>query len=414
MNRMSTQLSLLILLSLVTACSAPARLAGDPENPYPRPAALQVGDIVHLPTGTAVTMAQLLDVAEGARIVYVGETHDNPASHRLQLQILEGLAGRKPGRLALGLEMFTASQQPALDEWVAGRLDEKGFLRTSEWYRNWDMDFSYYRELLTFARDRRIPVIALNADRKLVAAIRERPPEQLSAEERARLPEMDQNDPYFRALVTEIFGDTSHAGLQLDGFLRAQILRDETMAAAVASYLTSPAGRDRQLLVLAGGDHISHGVGIPRRVFRRLPLSYLLVGSEELHVGADKQDRLMDVAIPTLPLLPFHFQAYLDYESLPDSGVRLGVVIAPAPDGRGLLVKKVSPGSVAERAGLREGDRLLAFDGELLEESHDLIGAVRKKQPGEKGVLLLERQGEGVTVEALFDSAGKAPHGDRR
>ena len=32
-----------------------------------------------------------------ARIIYVGETHDNPAAHRLELQILKAVAERYPG-----------------------------------------------------------------------------------------------------------------------------------------------------------------------------------------------------------------------------------------------------------------------------------------------------------------------------
>jgi hypothetical protein len=307
------------------------------------------------------------------------------------------------------MEMFTHSQQPVLDEWVAGALDEKMFLKKSRWYATWDMDFAYYRDLLNFARDRNIPLIALNADKKLVDAVQIRPPEQLSTEERARIPQMDLDDPFLRAMATEILGDSSHGGMHLDGFLRAQILRDETMAESVVAYLKSPAGADRHLLVLAGGDHVTHGVGIPRRAFRRLPASYVLIGGEELNIGSDKLDRIMDVDIPPFPMVPFHFLAYLDYESLPESGVRLGVMIEPAPDGRGLEVKKVIPGSTAEHAGLQKGDRLLSFDGEPLVESPDLIYAVKKKLPGQQGTVKIERQGQALTVEVFFQAAGKVP-----
>lgn len=91
----------------VTACSpAGQQLMGDPQNPYPLPFPPQIGAIVHLPTGTVVSPAQMLAVAGDARIVYLGETHDNPASHRLELQVLQTLAELHPGRQALGMEMF--------------------------------------------------------------------------------------------------------------------------------------------------------------------------------------------------------------------------------------------------------------------------------------------------------------------
>ncbi|HWI40236.1 MAG TPA: ChaN family lipoprotein, partial [Verrucomicrobiae bacterium] len=91
-------LLLVAAISTLTACShSGSRLAGNPENPYPLHAPPKIGDIVHLPTGRLVTPAQMLAVAADARIVYVGETHDNPASHRLELQLLQGLAERHPG-----------------------------------------------------------------------------------------------------------------------------------------------------------------------------------------------------------------------------------------------------------------------------------------------------------------------------
>ena len=210
---------MVLCLFVLTACGPTNRqLMGDPQNPYPLQSAPQIGQIVHLPTGAIVSATQMFALAGDARIVYFGETHDNPASHRLELQLLQALAELHPGRQALGMEMFAHAQQPLLDRWVAGELNEKAFLKESRWFENWGMDFAYYRDLLNFARERRIPVIALNAERSLVGALRGKPPDQLSAEEQARLPKLDLNDPYQRGLVAAIFGDHSHQGMQLDGF----------------------------------------------------------------------------------------------------------------------------------------------------------------------------------------------------
>ena len=77
------------------------------------------------------------------------------------------------------------------------------------------------------------PASPVNADRKLVEAVRRTPPEELSADERARIPQLELDDPYLRVMATEISGVSSHAGMNIDGFLRAQVLRDETMAEAV-------------------------------------------------------------------------------------------------------------------------------------------------------------------------------------
>ncbi|PLX96324.1 MAG: hypothetical protein C0621_01980, partial [Desulfuromonas sp.] len=79
--------SLLLLLSL-TACAPKGGLFGNPEFPYAPPQPPQVGDLLHLATGLYVTPAEMLAAIAETRLIYIGETHDNPASHRFQLEVL--------------------------------------------------------------------------------------------------------------------------------------------------------------------------------------------------------------------------------------------------------------------------------------------------------------------------------------
>ncbi|MHB8771567.1 MAG: ChaN family lipoprotein [Syntrophales bacterium] len=390
------------LFALAACGPVGKQLLGDPQDPYPRSAPPKIGAIVHLPTGVPVTEAQMLAVAGDARIVYLGETHDNPASHRLELRVLEALARRHPGRQALGMEMFPRDRQPVLDRWVAGELDEKAFLRESRWQESWGMDFDYYRDLLHFVRLHRIPLIALNAEKGLVEALRSKMPEELGTGAQAGLPELDLTDPYHRAMAAAILGDRHHGGMQIDRFIRVQTLWDEAMAESAVRYLKSPAGKDNHLLVVAGGNHVQYGFGIPRRVFRRLPVSAVSIGGREIDIPADKRDRLMDVDLPAFPLVPYDFLVYLPYEDLPPRGVTLGVMLEPAAAGRGLAITTVSPGSNAEAAGLRAGDLLVAFDGEPLADAFDLLYALKQKEPGSSGRLLIERQGQRRGVDVLF------------
>ncbi|MBJ6726643.1 ChaN family lipoprotein [Geomesophilobacter sediminis] len=409
MARLFRSIRLLSLLSLLPLCACSHGPVGnngsakwDPESPYPLPSPPKVGEIVHLPTGKLVSMDQMLSIAADYRIVYVGETHDNPASHRLELDFLKGMEERHPGRQAVGMEMFVRSQQPVLDRWVAGELTEKEFLKQVKWYETWRSDFAYYREILFYARDHKIPVVALNAEKSLVTALRTKTPEELPPQQRLELPQMDFNDPYQRALISAIFSDHLKGGLKIDGFVRAQTLWDETMAESVANFLDSPQGKDRHLLVFAGGHHVGYGFGIPRRVFRRMPASYLLVGGHEINLGAEKQDRLMDVEIPQFPMVPYDFLAYLKYEDLPATGVRLGVVLEPASGGKGVLVTMVEPHSAADAAGIQKGDVILEIDGTPIAENFDLVYVVQQKHPGDRGVLKIKRQEEILTLTATF------------
>jgi serine protease Do len=74
----------------------------------------------------------------------------------------------------------------------------------------------------------------------------------------------------------------------------------------------------------------------------------------------------------------------------------LGLVVVPRLDGAfGLLTMRVSPGSLAERAGLREGDILLEFEGEILRGVTDFrarLGASR----GQGDVLIRAERGSSL------------------
>jgi hypothetical protein len=298
------------------------------------------------------------------------------------------------------MEMFTPSQQGVLDDWVAGRLDEKTFLKRVRWFEAWGMEFDYYRDLLDFARREGIPILGLNAEKSLVSAVKEKGLAGLSDEERQLLPEMDLEEPYQRAQTTAIFGGHDQGGRHLERFLQIQTLWDETMAANIAAYLAGPAGSGKHLVVVAGGNHVRYGFGIPRRVFRRLPTSYALVGTREILIPEEKQESLMDVETPDFPMRPFDFILHCAYESLEKKEVKLGVLLGT--DTGQVAVEGVVPESNAEAAGLQKGDLLLAIDGETIGDNFDLIYAVKQKRPGDRGVLLIDRGGEELRVEILF------------
>lgn len=397
-----------VLLLSQSACTMNHGLLGNPEHPYQPEQSPQVGEIVHTPTGVTVNEAEMLAAVTDARIVYVGETHDNPAAHRVQLAVIEAMVERWPGQVSIGMEMFTPKQQPVLDRWVAGELSEKAFLKESAWHSNWSMDFAYYRDILRYARDHRLPVIGLNADKDLIKAISRNAPEAMSAEDRDRLPELDMTDPYQTAMVKAIYGGHAAGDNHLAGFLRVQTLWDEVMAESIAEHLLTCLDGSRRMVVLAGGNHVRYGFGIPRRVYRRLPTSYALVGSHEIEIPESKKDRQMDVTVPHFPMPPYDYVVYTAYEELPGGRVKLGVRMEEQ-DGR-VVVQDVVAGSTAEQGGVLKGDVIVALDGEPVAENFDLVYAVGQKTKGDKGVLEVERGREKLKLDLDFQPLPPMEH----
>lgn len=392
-----------VTVLLLGACTPQTTLLGNPQAPYPPLTQPQVGEILHLRTGHLVSAEAMAAAATDSRILYVAETHDNPASHRLQLDLLRALAQRYPGRTAVAMEMFTPAQQDALDAWVAREIDEKSFVK--RWYSAWTMDFAYYRDILNYCREAGIPVLGINAEKPLVKAVARKDFTDLTAEEQARLPAtLDQGDPYHQTLTQAIFG--GHAqGPMLAGFQRVQTLWDETMAENIVRFLASPQGDDFHLLVLAGGNHVRNGFGIPRRVFRQLPLSYTLIGSEELEVSAaKKKEAYMKVALPVFPMPAYDYLVYTRYEELEKPGeVKLGIMLEEK-EGK-VIASGILPNGAAARGGVQEGDVLRSLDGEELAEVFDLIYALKQKKIGEKGELTVERGGAILLLDLTYAAA---------
>ena len=199
---------------LLAGCAAHrAAVNGNPEYPYPPEGGAKVGDIYHLPTGLALSENGLMEMLSGARLVCVGETHDNLNDQRVELTVVRELHRRFPGKVAVGMEMFREPQQAALDRWVKGELTELEFLKASKWYETWGYDFGAYRDLLLFAKENRIDVIALNPSKELQEAVRRTGLDNVPEDLRRKLPEIDETDPWQRVVLRGVFvGHGGHGG----------------------------------------------------------------------------------------------------------------------------------------------------------------------------------------------------------
>lgn len=84
---------------------------------------------------------------------------------------------------------------------------------------------------------------------------------------------------------------------------------------------------------------------------------------------------------------------------------KLGLAARSSPDGRGLLVERVTPGGAAERAGVRAGDLLLRA-GDAALGSNEALRAALAAARGVTVRLVLERGGAELTLELSPDAGG--------
>jgi uncharacterized iron-regulated protein len=217
--------------------------------------------------------AALLQDLATVQVVYLGETHDQPADQAAQLDLIQQLSHRMP-QLAIGMEMFQRPYQTALNQYLAGEISETELRDRTEFDRRWGYEWEHYAPILRFAQAQQIPVVALNAPTEATRHIAQFGLTDLEADWSQWIPDptdLELGPPayqdHLQAIYEQIHQGTSYS-MSAENFFLAQIIWDETMALAIADYLQ--AHPDTQMLVLTGQGHITYGHGIPRRVARRL------------------------------------------------------------------------------------------------------------------------------------------------
>jgi uncharacterized iron-regulated protein len=229
------------------------------------PTRLMENTILKTDTASVVSRQQMIADLAQARVVYVGESHTSASHHAIQLEVIQALAETTPN-LAVGMEMFDHTYQAVLDRWVAGELDETAFLQQTHWYANWRFDFGLYRDILEFAKEKGLRVIALNLPFQIPPKIRVGGIASLSEADRRHLPAViDTTDADHRAYLEAIFDLHVFSGRDtFDFFYEAQCTWEDTMAEAVAANLGTGS-----MVVLAGNGHIIRKFGIPNRAYAR-------------------------------------------------------------------------------------------------------------------------------------------------
>ncbi len=217
---------------------------------------------------------QIITESAKAQVVYLGETHDSVKDHENQLKIIKGLHQRRP-KIAIAMEMFQHPYQGVINQYLAGELTESELIEKSEYKKRWGFPWEYYAPILSFAKEKKLPVLALNTPSEITRKVARQGLESLTAEEKKSIPpvaEIRTDNQEYRQLALAAFQHHQAGGhgnsASAERFFLAQVLWDETMASGIANFVQE--NPNYQVIVLAGQGHVVYGYGIPSRVERRL------------------------------------------------------------------------------------------------------------------------------------------------
>jgi hypothetical protein len=106
-------------------------------------------------------------------VVWLGEHHNSQKDHMIQVDIINKLHAVHPSSspMAIGLEQVQVQFQPALDDYVSGKISVEKMKELVQWEMRWTWPFDNYRPIFETCRDLGIRLIALNVDSEDLALV---------------------------------------------------------------------------------------------------------------------------------------------------------------------------------------------------------------------------------------------------
>lgn len=235
--------------------------------------------VLRLRDDRVISFAGMIQELKNTDIVFIGETHNVPSHHVLQLQIIQELY-KLENSVSVGLEMFWADSQDDLSRWMAGAMPLGDFLGV--YYENWRFPWPLYRDIMLYIRDNRIPAVGLNVHPAITKKISRYGFSSLTEEEIRKLPPETGcvvNKAYMN-FIRRAYAMHQHQGTQFLYFCQAQLLWDQVMAYNIMKHIQN--NPKNIMIVLAGNGHAWKS-GIPA------------------HVRADLPETSMKVVLPEIP-----------------------------------------------------------------------------------------------------------------
>jgi len=298
------------------------------------------------------------------RALFIGEIHDQPQHHQNQLRLIQNLYARYP-YIAIGVEYFQQPFQTHINDYIAGYIDEREMLIRTEYFKRWQVDYRMLQPILNFAREKHIPVLALNISEEIHHKVFHGGLSSLTPEERAHIPDDLQSvGKDYRDRLKAIF-DIHPEGDSFETFVEGQVLWDEAMADVAATYLKDHP--QTLLVVLAGLGHMMYGDGIPKALDRRLGGRYSTVAINGNQFGEHPGIADFILSAP-------------GGVSLPKPG-KLGVAIEDGSNG--VLITRLVSDSAAKASGIDADDHIVTLDGMTVTNVNEMKAIMFDKRPGD-------------------------------
>ncbi len=259
-------------------------------------------------TGKPVSFSSMLKELSKADVCLMGEFHNDPIAHWLEIKLLEGFNKTNPGKLVFGGEMWERDQQSITDEYIKEKLiDIDSYKRSSKQWQNFETD---YQILLKICYENEIPFYCTNVPRRYANLVSEQGDavlDKLSDEAKRYLPPLPIAFNFTEKSYVDFLNMLKMEGMHsmkkssVENLIKAQALKDATMA-----YWISKLHKEGQLFFHINGDfHSAYRSGInyylklynPTLVTKVISVQYAVEG-EALDFSKGDYNIVIDNDIP--------------------------------------------------------------------------------------------------------------------
>jgi uncharacterized iron-regulated protein len=270
------------LATVPGGCAGASKPGGDTPKPLLPPERVPI----FRADGSRADFDAVVSSCAEAQAVLIGEVHGHPQGLDFAAAVWEGVLSRTD-EAALSMEFFERDQQVGLDDYLDGVTDEAAFKKATA--RSAGSYPPGHRRMVEAAKAAHRPVIAANAPRRYVRLARTDSMERLAmlTPEQRRLfdtPDTPPSEAYHQRFVTLRTGmgsDPTHGApanspppdpeeerKTIEGFYRAQVVWDATMAASIDRALDKVLS---PVVHVVGGFHIADDGGTLQLLRNRRP-----------------------------------------------------------------------------------------------------------------------------------------------
>ena len=184
--------------------------------------------------GVDIDVPQMVSNFSQSDVVFLGEQHKNDSGHEFQLSVIRELVDNGYS-VVISTEQFERDVQGAVDDYLAGRIEEEQFLKVSRPWKNYE---KHYRPIIEFAKEHKMPVLASNIPRRIALDVAEG--REIAMADKVFVPRFSNapKDAYWQNFKGTMKGHIgTNNGEKLDRFYVSQCLKDDAMAESITDYL---------------------------------------------------------------------------------------------------------------------------------------------------------------------------------